>query len=680
MPKRPSTPENPRPHPQKPDPVLGTPMKVSKTTSYNAGYKSLDANTIDASVAKENEHTTIQVSYEDFLGAVLNRGTRYSDIPKDPQKSQMEKMGLLDQLVFPRRQGAQNENYSKSLEPDWHNPLVHKIQNNPKWASACHSMTTAKEEADLYGPLNSALNLISTKTRETPAGSFAGGTTHLSWVSTPSDNLRLPDGVRGPVSKPDLLGVYGVSCTKPGELEPWAKHPEFWVGSIHANDVLIAVECSFTKARKKKSKKPQKGYIPSSDLAVPIGYLSKETDIPNLQTPLPHPLYPGSGITPLDAPSNPRQGMSRGAKAPAKEHDMDGDSENEGPTLGSSNVDTDIDEEGEGEAEAEDEDEDEGDEEDDDDGDGDYDPDASDDDDAPAGIRIPALFRRMGDSIYSLPLGKALVVMRYNSIIRECQLFRTGMISIVVQNTLATLIYTDHSGTIISPPMDIFGSDQFITAIIHLTVADFPQFGYDTIWVDKVRTNPEGHATRAAVDPRNGKNRAIVVKEIPYTVIRILLRRFAIHSRGTTVLYVFNTKDGTWSIMKISWVPKNATLESTLAKEALEYKIEILAIVNHCTVPMDTWNGLLSTRQPVSVRDMRIMVYNDVCWMPGTELNNKNFLKCFLDAMISMFIFKIHVIHFGAHRITIRVEKAVEDRWDSPPRYFLWQCPHGSSP
>lgn len=572
--------------------IESTPTKLGWSTSNIDGFKSsLDAPSVDASATDDSDQNTVPVSWNDWVAAVFNQGVR----PASPS--------ALDDLIFPRPpELAQNtNNYDSSWEPTWHTALVRRIMADPRWIAAGVAFHAATEEADLYSPLRTILNLISDETRKTTAGRLAGATTHLTWLSIPDTALILPPLSKSPRSKPDLVGVFGTSCVEAGKLELWAAHPNTWSSRIAAIDVLVSVEVGFTKVKRPNSSPSSPApslycFTPSSHVALPPGYVTSEGNVRDLHIPPPCP-----------------KGLHSPPRVQSLEFsDLNSDVESEADDVmfHSDDLEDDIDEE----------------------------------DNPPppprfTADRLPLLFERK-NGVYRLK-GKAIRLLRYLCGNRETQVFRTGAVGFIVQNTEATFMYNDNSGTLITNPIDMFKDSNFITTIIHLVLADFPQFGFDPIWVPSTRVNPVDHAARVKADPRNGIGRELVVGATAYLSDRLVLRRFAVHGRGTTIIIVRRKfgEDGKLYLLKCSHVVNTRDEEATMSVEAKERGVHILNVDSWSRTSMAIWDlGVLSTRQPLQLRDRRIICFDEVCWMLGTIPDNRDFLRCFLDAIKSAFI------------------------------------------
>lgn len=577
--------------PGMPPTIKSTPTKLGWNTTNIDGHKSsLDVPSIDASASDKTDQNTVLLSWNDFVAAVFNQGDR----PPSPSP--------FDTLVFPRdaKFSKSTNNYASSWEPEWHTSLVRDVMSDPSWAAAHTAFKAATQEADLYSPLRSILNLIASETRKTPAGQLAGATTHLTWLSTPDTALILPPLSKSPRSKPDLVGVFGTSCAEPGKLEMWAGHPNTWSARVAAVDVLVTVEVGFTKVKRPAmppatSPSSIYAYTPSCHMCLPPGYVTSEGNVRDIRT----------------APIGPPVNVSRST--------LNQDNREIFTMDAAPDVETEEDDIMEGVVYAED----------------DADPEGSDNPPPPPQIAaqdgLPPLIERV-NGVYC-PKNKAVQAVRYCAVLRQAQVFRTGAISIVVQNTEATFIYCDNSGTLITYPIDIFTPD-FITTIIHLVLADFPQFGFDPIWVPSTRVDPTNHAERAKADPRNGIGRVLNVDETLYTTDRIVLRRFAIHGRGTTIIIVRRVVDGELHVLKCSFVVNTREEEAMMSIEAKKKGVSILTVVSWSCAPMSIWSlGVLSTRQPLQLRDRRTVCFKEVCWMLGTVPNNRDFLGCFLDAI-----------------------------------------------
>lgn len=152
---------------------------------------------------------------------------------------------------------------------------------------------------------------------------------------------------------------------------------------------------------------------------------------------------------------------------------------------------------------------------------------------------IPNLFDQTPASYFGKPMGKASIMIGYLATLREVQVFRTGALGIIVQNTQFTIVYSTLAGTLMTYPIEIFADARlFISTIIHLTVGDYIMHGFDSIWVHNERVYDIDPYVLARADPRTGRGRRITLRENTYIVDKCLLHRFTIHGRGTTVITV----------------------------------------------------------------------------------------------------------------------------------------------
>lgn len=263
---------------------------------------------------------------------------------------------------------------------------------------------------------------------------------------------------------------------------------------------------------------------------------------------------------------------------------------------------------------------------------------------------IPSLFRQFLPSYFGEPLHKARIMVGVLATIREVQPFRTGALGFVFMNTELTLVYSTLAGTLMTYPMDIFRDARtFITTIIHLTVADYPQHGFDPFWVSDTRTHHPDPNVRAVADPRNASGRILTVQGSAYAADASVLRRFTIHGRGTTVVTVRPIGQAPLlravKVIKGSWVVKGRALESTFYREAIQngYGLHIMGVEGGFEAEMAFWkHTALEGFPPLEVRELRIVTMDRAGQMLGTIFDNQTFLRCFMDAMAGELHFENH--------------------------------------
>lgn len=505
----------------------------------------------DAKAEKEGGYV-IRVRWQEFMAAVGDQGVRSDD-------------ATLVDIPFPRATNRGLHNVHD--QPIWMHNLINDIMADPTWLGAKDRFDNADREEELYPPLRDILHLISTKTQEHAISQHASQTTNIRWLTTPDIPLILPPQSESPITKPDLIGVFGTSAAQPGKIMDWTLAPESYVGRIEAIDVLVPIEVGFTR--------------------------QNEPDAP-------HPHNPEEVIDDriATAPSS-SVGLQAGdinayGQAETRSFNKSGHVEPGRIT------------------------------------------------EAPKAKGIPKQFQPRIGMYVGEPLDKAVVMMGYLATIREVQPFRTSALGVVIRNTQYTLLYSTPMGTLITYTEDIFANaKEFISTIIHITIADYPQFGFDSLWVNPKRASPADSEARSIADPRRGRNRAISVKSDTFSVDKCLLRRFNIHGRSTTVITVRRIISGgpglRLIVLKCSYVPSGRAVEADLMKAIRAHGIRIMLVEEQSQDEMEFWaHPILEGAQPLQKRQRRIVAMDIPGRMMGTVVKNKDLVLCFKDALCRM--------------------------------------------
>lgn len=506
------------------------------------------------------------VFWGQFMAAIGDQGVRRDDIP------------ALADIYFPRSLDDQEFSYGNvetQSQPVWQMRLATNIRENRIWKDARDAFAAAQIEADLYHPLRSVLDLITTATRETAEGSAASRTTKLTWVSNPDTPLILPPESDAPQSKPDIMGLFGRSVAVPGRDMYWTSSPERWKGRIEALDILVPVEVEHTKLQPAATDEETDGDLiklshatsPTSSVGVSAGRITASGEVVDRFPSITDRVQPGPIV-----------------------------------------------------------------------------------DAAPLKKSIPKLFRQIPSSALSVPKGKAITMMAYLATVREAQPFRTGALGIIVQNDQFSLMYSDAAGTILTPPYPIFkhGDDSFLHTIIHLTLADYPQFGFDSLWVHPARTHTEpwDERVQAEADPRFGRHRRISVEGKYYEVDRTLLRRYSVHGRSTTVITIIPLRPSpsgdlvpasSVMVMKSSWIVATRATERKHVLEGLKAGIRLMGLDSGQEDAMTFWtHRALALCQPLEIRQRRVLTMDRAGRMIGSVSDDKVVLRCFIDVMDGM--------------------------------------------
>lgn len=459
---------------------------------------------LQGNVSRDTPGSTFLVPLATFVEAVFNQGQRRDDHPD------------LSQLRFPGSPHHPDAD-SDGIMP-WQNELADRIAQDLIWKSSEIDVHNATEEADLYSPIRNALNVASSLTRATGPGGSAGEATHLCWVATPTRAMLLPLHSNSPISKPDLLGVFGRSCAEPGKLEPWAVAPDQWNDRMSAIDVLVPIEVGFNSPSPRPNRDGSLAYsqatLTSASLALPVGKV----------WPQGQPLF--GGAKPRSSPHSSKSLLSPSASWGGSDvfgdDELFEDSANDTPVIDAAAI---------------------------------------------SAHNIHNTPQTSSNSYGPVePLDKASEAIAYSATVREIQPFRTGALAFAIFNSMVTLIYTTTTGTIISPPVYLF-SREFIHILIHITVADFRQFGFDPLWVLPTRVTGDVNLV-AKADPRNASGRILEITGTSLIVSFQLMRRLNIHGRGTTVLLVHPTENRKRVfVLKCSWVPTTRAVEATFTSK-----------------------------------------------------------------------------------------------------------------
>lgn len=206
----------------------------------------------------------------------------------------------------------------------------------------------------------------------------------------------------------------------------------------------------------------------------------------------------------------------------------------------------------------------------------------------------------------------------YLAALRERQTLRTGAIGILLHNTKATFVYSDPCGTLCTHPIDMFeDSDAFITMIIFLSQMDYIAAGFDPLWVTAQRLLPGDDGWRLG-DPRWEKLRVIDFNGLLLIIEGLILRRYTIHGRGTTVLATIEWIDpslpgtdekgekGKKGVMKLSFPVQGRVAEANLWAIAKAHGVNVIEVSEGYLKPLGVWvHQLLQHNQPIEPRVAR---------------------------------------------------------------------------
>lgn len=558
-------------------PTGTTPTRVIRSSSIDGSRSSMIRTALQKDISREAQETTFLVPLSTFVEAMFGQGQRRDDHPD------------LNQIRFPGSYQHPDADVEGHLP--WQNALADRISQDLVWKASEIAVHNATQEADLYKPICNALNVASSMTRATGPGGVAGAVTQLCWVSTPSRYMLLPSHSTSPISKPDLLGVFGKSCAEPGKLEQWAADPNEWNGRISAVDVLVPIEVGFASPNPRPNLDgplaTAQAMLTSASVSLPVGTVWPRGQL----------LFGGP-----KAKSTPTSSKSRRSSPASTSKGKSASKDVFGPDVPTFEDPL---------------------------------------DDAPIIDSAAIIAHNLHNSPLTSsttygpvePLDKAKEAIAYAATTREVQLFRTGALALAIFNSMVTLIYTTPAGTIISPPVYLF-SREFIHILIHMTVADFPQFGYDPLWVTQTRII--GDATDlATADPRNAVDRVLHIVGTTLIASLQIMRRLSVHGRGTTVLLVHPIDHPDLEfVLKCSWVPVTRPVEAQMARNGLKLGVALLEINFSTEVDLEFWRSPgLRLFQPHPMRQLRIICFDRPCTPLGTLGSNKQLLQCLIDAV-----------------------------------------------
>lgn len=380
---------------------------------------------------------------------------------------------LYPRLTFPRSTLHRVSRPAIKYEelPQWHKDIVQSVLDSDVWKDMQEAFPAATCEADLYAPLRDTLNAISTAVRTAAPYDAAWDVARLSWINLPQKPVEQIEESESPTMSFDLAGAIGWNADSVHN-QPYYGQEDTFTNAIQLLDVLAVIEVGFTKITKQAS---GARLTDQSSTQTPTLPLSSEFAAPFI-TPLP------LGAAYFNGPQL-RGGHSSSSmsSAPMPSNDSPYDTPAEASRLPSTHT------------------------------------------------------QRKGELLHT-PVNKLLQIIGYLASVREAQLFRTSGIGLLIQNSQFTLVHSDPAGTVISPNMDIFSDPEaFISIIIFLTMADFPAWGWDPLWVNPTRSLPSSDH-RFINDPRHNKGRIVHFQQAPYMLEGVGYRAFCIQGRGTTVM------------------------------------------------------------------------------------------------------------------------------------------------
>lgn len=539
-------------------PPLSTPFK-DRVHDYDRG-EGAQKKTIDASydtVAEDLASKLQPLSWGDFASVVFDQGDH------DPSR---------EHIVFPRPPLSRDRSIVYETLPRKHRHLVERIKSSPTWEKGRQEFSAMKKEVDYYAPLRRLLTHITSETAASPHFKEACDTCAGKWVISHRHKLGVARPIEGPEVMPDLLFAHG-----------W--HPQRWFGqndytttpdqssSVLANDALVVFEV-----------KHWPGSNPENVFQTEASGSSTEAPLSAADTALTRVAIDPFGDVQESTGGNMRSSSTSnsqsgpGANKRPRTTTLSGPTTSKARRPAATSTATLL---------------------------------------FPYNPKIGAAFRRIAASDFATPNEVLQQLIIYISAIRERQTLRTGGIGILLQNTQATFVYSDPCSTICTYPIDIFNdSEIFISMIIFISQMDYIAAGYDPLWVTTKRldrTDPKWDVA----DPRLEKNRMILFMGILLIIEALILRRYTVHGRGTTILATYEWQDpakndgndtGKRGVLKLSFPVNGRVTEAELWAKARECGVDAMVVPVGYIQPIGIWDHpILKLHPPKELREARAL-------------------------------------------------------------------------
>lgn len=530
-------------------------LRVDYSMSEGADKKKM---LVSYGTVKKEVNTKLQpIPWEKFAAAVFDQG---------------QSQPGLRHVIFPRPLHQQSSPITYHGLPRKHRRLVKNIMKSETWREASRVLPAMGIEDDYYAPLCNLVQSITNQTSQHPSYSKAYETCRGKWFVTYRHQLRMKPGVEGPKITPDINFVHGHPPERtygPSNFPPGQSTTST---SIHGNDVIVTLEVKHFDLGTKSSHPDTEDTSPFVE--APIS--TADAALERVAVGPTGDLLPSDGTNIRSSSTSASQDSKRGIKRPRTKSANAAKPAKRPSLMGlaqASNTPT---------------------------------------------PKIPIPYTMLpDDSRFANPLHNLQQLIIYLAGLRERQTLRTGAIGILIQNTQVTFVYSDPCATLCTYPMDIFeDAEEFISMIIFISQLDYIAAGFDPLWVEATRLLASNDAWRHA-DPRWEKNRIIDFLSLRLIIEALILRRYTVHGRGTTILATFEwqdpskndgLKEGKKGVLKVSFPAAGRVAEADLWVIAKATGVDIINVPEGYSKPLGVWaHPLMVNDAPAELRIARAL-------------------------------------------------------------------------